>query len=417
MTDQTPAEARFHLLWTLALGLRVPLSAAMPVVWQREVEKLIEQNRAQVDDDGKLVALPHSLEDRYTDEANTTIKKAVKIILLDLEADSPQDGTWWTQRCDEFGIDPEHMKLAISLLRGAKLIQVSGKKLRATFPPHRQDPPLTLNKLGILPVQRSAPQPSASPPVLDAPPPPAPAAPKPSASPQVTAPEHDAPSPAEDALDDFDSAPPAAPSAPPETPPTSDNAPSAPPPSAPPHQESSAPVRQESAPAAPEPVRQENAPAPARREPSAPAAPEPSAPSPEYTALDSEYLRRIATAVEAQAQATTNPHYRYRAPLGASPLLDTMRRIAVCLVVESKPTTASILTLNYLTRAQRTFLESALEEGVRLGVFTRTGGKNPQRRGAKYVLADPTPLGCTWPEINAAAAAILAERERRVVAR
>lgn len=399
MDDQTPEQIRFFLLWALALGIRIPLSADMPVDWQQEVEKLVDEKRAGVTDDVKLAALPHPQESRYTDEANAAVRTAIKIMLLDLEEVSPRPGNWATQRCAEFGIDYEHVRLAVSRLRGDKLVLHSDGQVTPAFTPHRQNPPLTLAKLGIKPVKRSVPpRPSA--------PPEAPAAPQPSA-----------PSAAEPALDDFDSAPPAAPPETPETPSTSANALAAPHPSAPVRPESRAPVRQEDAPAAPEsPKPAAPPPPPARREPTAPAAsstPEPSAPPIVISQVPDiathEILSEISTAVTALTRWMLNPHQRVRTPLGISPLHDTMRQIAVAILSEEEPITATVVTQSYLSKHRRTFLEPALAEGVRLGAFARTGGIGPTHRGARYALVDPVPLGVTWEELHQ----VVEERRRR----
>jgi hypothetical protein len=124
-----------------------------------------------------------------------------------------------------------------------------------------------------------------------------------------------------------------------------------------------------------------------------------------------EYLDRIARATETAATISANPHLRHRAAAGLSPLLDMMRRIAVALATAEVPTTASTLTLKYLSKPQRPLLEPALEEGVKLGAFTSTGGVT--MRGVKYLLADPTPLGITLEEIHARVEVNLRAREDR----
>jgi hypothetical protein len=130
--------------------------------------------------------------------------------------------------------------------------------------------------------------------------------------------------------------------------------------------------------------------------------------------LEQAFLSRITEAVEAQVTMALNPQYRHRTLVGVSPLHDTMRRIAVALVTEDEPTLASRLTLHYLSKGQRAYLDSALEEGAKLGAFARTGGSGRDHRGAKYTLADPTMIGVTWDEVNGTAHRIRAQRQVEV---
>ncbi|MBS9532615.1 hypothetical protein KIH27_03330 [Mycobacterium sp. M1] len=121
-------------------------------------------------------------------------------------------------------------------------------------------------------------------------------------------------------------------------------------------------------------------------------------------------LQHMSSAMDTLTMALVAPHVRHRTPAGASTLTDTMRRIAVALVVEGKPTNATRLAKGYLTKRQRDFQEPALAEATARGAFRSVGGQ-ALGHGTRYALADPTPLGLTWDEVNRDAARVIARRE------
>jgi hypothetical protein len=126
-------------------------------------------------------------------------------------------------------------------------------------------------------------------------------------------------------------------------------------------------------------------------------------------------LRRLVFAAEVSAGITAAPA-RIRTPLGVSPLLDCQLRLCIAIAGAPHPLMRSELSRGWLTKEQQAWLEPALEDGVRRGGFTATGGRGKANRGARYSLADPTVFdGVTWEAVTAAVEAQRRARERRQV--
>lgn len=344
----TVDEGRFRLRWWCATGAPIPRTTA-PAGWEQLLDELVEQGLADEGPDGVLVPRPHRNAARYTDEAAAAIAAAMCLMLHTLEAEGEVDSRTWFRRGAAVGISRDHVQLGYEWLASDALVVTEHRRTRPAQPLFWAKP-----KPAPEPVPQPAPQPA-----LPTAPAAKPPAPQPAAKPVPQAEPKPEPKPA------------------------------APPPPAPQP--------------APEPELELSRP-PARAERPKPK-PKPAVP----TSLTTELLARIAVAAETQAQLTIAGASRVRTPLGVSPLLDCQRRIAVVLAAADGPLTAGQVGTGHLTREQRRYRDAALADGVALGVFAAAGGT--LGRGVRYTLRDPEPLGCTWDEVHAAAAAVRLRRE------
>lgn len=110
-------------------------------------------------------------------------------------------------------------------------------------------------------------------------------------------------------------------------------------------------------------------------------------------------LQRSVTAAESAAGISPAP----TAAEGVSALTDCLQRIAVVLHIhQPRPLSASELTAGHLSKPQRQVLAAALRAGVSSGAFVST--TRDVRRGSRFMLQDPRPLGRTWESLAAEAA-------------
>ena len=349
MTDTVRAK----VLWQLILDHRPEPSPGSATAVA--VDALIRGGRA-VRDGGRVRLTQHPRASRWTDEAETEIVAATRLILLTLETIGGP-----IRSCRRlgagYGLAGEHVDEARQRLIADGLLRITDDNTTVAAVAVAPTPGLTPEVLGLTRVRRPAPSPKGATGELPTPSEPTPA-----------------PVPAEQAE--------------PEQAPTQ--------------------------PAAPEPLPKPEVSRPPTRAARPKSTPKPATPklTPEPATpvtLATELLSRIAHAAEVQARLTIAGASRVRTPLGVSPLLDCQRRIAVVLAAADGPMTAGQLGTGHLTRSQRLYRDAALVDGVAIGAFARAGGVFG--RAVRYTLRDPEPLSSSWDEVHAAAGALRRRRE------